>query len=67
MTHLRTAGLLAMAFLLPPPALAQNASPKQADIHIVECRPHNAAQDKADQALAMATLDVMQTHDLVKL
>lgn len=67
MTHLRTAGLTAMAFLLVSPVLAQNASPKQPDIHIVECRPHNAAQEQADQALAMSALDVMQTHDLDKL
>jgi tetratricopeptide (TPR) repeat protein len=67
MTASRTFGLIAAAFLVASPALAEDTTPRQPDVQIVECRTHDAAQEKADMALAMSALDFMQAHDMDKL
>jgi tetratricopeptide (TPR) repeat protein len=67
MTVSHTLGLMAAAFLVVSPALAQDAAPRQPDVLIVDCRTHDAAQEKADQALAMSALDLIQAHDMDKL
>ncbi len=67
MTVLRTLGLIATAFLATSPALAEDTTPRLPDMLIVECRTHDAAQEKADQALAMSALDLIQAHDMDKL
>ena len=67
MISTRTFGLMAAAFFVASPALAADAAPRLPDIQIVECRTHDAAQEKADQALAMSALDLMQAHDIDKL
>jgi tetratricopeptide (TPR) repeat protein len=40
-----------------------------ADSHyqVVDCRPHDAVQEKADMDLAMQALNVMATHDMAKI
>ena len=67
MISTRTFGLMAAAFFVASPALADDTAPRLPDIQIVECRTHDAAQEKADQALAMSALDLMQAHDMDKL
>jgi tetratricopeptide (TPR) repeat protein len=50
------------------PALAETpAAEVPANVQIVDCQTHNAAQEKADQALAMTAIDLMQAHDVAKL
>jgi tetratricopeptide (TPR) repeat protein len=67
MTMLRTLGLITAGFLLAAPALAEEAAAPLPDIRIVDCRTHDAAREKADQALAMSALDLIQAHDMDKL
>ena len=58
---------MAAAFLAASPALAQDAAPRKPDMLIVDCRTHDAAQEKADQTLALSALDLIQAHDMDKL
>ncbi|HTM80858.1 tetratricopeptide repeat protein [Asticcacaulis sp.] len=67
MISMRMFGLMAAAFFVAAPALAEDATPRLPDVQIVECRTHDATQEKADQALAMSALDLMQAHDIDKL
>ncbi len=60
-------GLMATGFLLASPALAYQETPRLPDVQIIDCQTHDAAQEKADMALAMSALDLMQTHDIDKL
>ncbi|MFT4074440.1 MAG: tetratricopeptide repeat protein [Asticcacaulis sp.] len=53
----------AAAFLSALPVVAK----VPANVQIVDCRTHDAAQEKADHDLAMTTLDIMQTHDIARL
>ncbi len=68
MVSVRTFGLVTVAaFLMASPALAEDTTPRLPDVQIVDCRTHDAAQEKADQALAMSALDLIQAHDMDKL
>jgi len=67
MMTIRVAGLLAAVFFMSSPALADEAAPRLPDVQIVECRTHDAAHEKADMALAMSALDLIQAHDIDKL
>ncbi|MCR6659610.1 MAG: tetratricopeptide repeat protein [Asticcacaulis sp.] len=58
---------LAIAFFVASPAWADEAAPRLPDVQIIECRTHDAAQEKTDMALAMSALDLMQAHDIDKL
>lgn len=67
MMTIRVAGFLAAVFFMASPVLADEAAPRLPNVQIVECRTHDAAQEKADMALAMSALDLMQAHDIDKL
>lgn len=66
MISIRITGLIAAACLMASPVLADTPD-IQPDIQIVDCRAHDAAQEKADMALAMSALDLMQAHDMDRL
>jgi len=67
MIMVRTLGLITAGLLLAAPVLAEEAAAPLPDVRIVDCRTHDAAQEKADQALVMSALDLIQAHDMDKL